>query len=93
MYSLRADKLGSCLRTRQSRGVLLLFPERGSPGRRLLWRRESRSQIHDVPAVAGMGSSTILGQSLGCPKQGVAGPMNKAGSGVTAQISEMTKSF
>lgn len=45
------------------------------------------------PAAAGMGSSTIPGQSLGCPKQGVAGPVNKGGSGVTAQISEMTKSF
>lgn len=33
------------------------------------------------------------GQSTGCPKQGVVGPVNKAGSGVTAQLSEMTKSF
>lgn len=38
---------------------------------------EKGVRIHGVPAVAGIGSSTVLGQERGCPKQGVAGPMNK----------------
>lgn len=69
------------------------LPERGSPGKETSVEKGVKETDSWCPCCSSHGQHTVLGQSLGCPKQGVAGPMNKAGSGVTAQISEMTKSF
>lgn len=51
------------------------LPRVGLSGKKALVEKGVR--IHDVPALAGIGSSIVQGPSRGCPKQGVAGPMNK----------------